>query len=166
MIDHLKRVIGPLERRVRSMLMRGTLAATDDSQDLQQLQVTRLEGETLDGCERIGQYGFTSFAPNGSEVVIAQIGSNPDHQVILGVDDKSRPHPLTAGQVAIYDGAGTKIVLYADGSIRIIAGGTVTIEGGSIYLAGPTTINGNLHVTGNVAIDDSVTVGGTPLDVP
>ncbi len=122
--------------------MRGTLARVNDKSGLQTMQVTRLEGETFDDCERIGQYGLTSVPPSGSEVLIGQVGSNADHTVILGVDDSSRPHPLTDGQTCLYDKSGTQILLNGDGSI-------------SITCAGGVTINGNLSISGNV------TIGGT-----
>ncbi|KAL6953375.1 hypothetical protein U1Q18_052069 [Sarracenia purpurea var. burkii] len=63
MIEELKRFVGPLERRIRSMLMRATVTGVDDSHDIQQIQVERLQGETIDECDRVGEYGFTSVPP-------------------------------------------------------------------------------------------------------
>jgi phage baseplate assembly protein V len=142
-VEQLRRVLGPIERRVRTMLMRGTLLRVDDAQDLQQMQVSRLEGETLEECERVGQYGFSSHPVRGSEVMIAQVGSNSDHHVIVGVDDRSRPR-LTAGQAVVYDASGTKIVLDAGGNVMIHCAGSVTITG-DLHIEGNATIAGTLN---------------------
>ena len=151
-LDHLKRAIGPLERRVRTMLMRATLTGVDDAHDLQQMQVTRLEGEVLEECERVGQYGLASVPPLGAEVIVGQIGGNADHQVVLGVDDRSRPHPLTPGQTVIYDASGTKITLDAGGNLIITASGILMITAPTINLFGDVEITGNLGVSHNVTI--------------
>jgi phage baseplate assembly protein V len=153
--EGLRRLIDPLERRVRALVMRATVTRVDDGEDLQQLQVSRLEGEVLEGCERVGQYGLTSVPPAGAEAIVVQIGSNADHQVILGVDDKSRPHPLQPGQTVLYDGAGTRVILFANGNVGIVASGTVTIQAPSVALSG------NLFVAGDVTIAGSLN-GHTP----
>lgn len=160
-VDHLKRFLGPMERRLRTMLMRGTLTAVDDGHDLQRMQVVRLEGEVLDDCERVGQYGLASFPLIGSEVIIGQIGSNSDHQVVLGVEDKSRAHPLTEGQTCIYDSAGTKILLDGVGNLTITSAGSVTINASTVILNNPTTMNGDLSVNGDVHISGHLN-GHTP----
>ena len=150
--DHLRRFIDPLSRRIRSMLMRATLNSVDDTQDLQVIQVTRLAGEVIDECERVGQYGLTSVPPVGAECIVAQMSSNADHQVILGVDDHSRPHPLTPGQTVIYDSAGTTIKLDASGNVVIVAGTNVIISAPGFFIDGNATIEGNITITGNVTV--------------
>lgn len=157
-IEHLKRVIGPLERRVKTMLMRATLTAVDDSQDLQQMQVSRLEDEVLEGCERVGQYGIASNPPLGSEVIIGQIGSNADHQVVLGVDDSSRPHPIPLGSTVIYDAAGTLITLDGVGRLHIVSTLQVTVDSPIVTITSAiVTINGTLLVNGDIGYTGALT---------
>lgn len=139
------RALDNMARRVRSILMRGILQRVDDSKELQQMQVSRLEGEVLDECDRVGQWGFNSVPPAGAEVVIVQIGGNADHHVILGVDDSGRPR-LGPGETAIYDAHGSKVHVANDGSVVIVASGYVNI------VAGTVTVSGNLVIDGNVTI--------------
>lgn len=133
-------------RALRTLIMRGTLKRTDDSKGLQQMQVSRLEGEVLE-CERVGQWGLTSVPPSGSEVVIVQIGSSPDHHVILGVDDSGRPHPNDPGSTMLYDGQGSKVFLAGDGSIQINAS-IVYINAGTVVLSGNLVVEGSVNIGG------------------
>lgn len=149
-MEQLKRLIDPLSRRMRAMIMRATVTAVDDDEDLQLLQVSRLEGETIDDCERIGQYGFSSVPPLGAEAVICQIGGNPDHQVILGVDDQSRPRSLTDGQSVLYDKDGTKVFLTGDGNLLIVAAGIVQIQASTLQILADVEISGNVSIGGTL----------------
>jgi len=166
-LDHIRRIVGPIDRRLRSLFMRATVTGVDDSKDLQLIQVARLDEEVLEGCERVGQYGFTSVPPDGAEALIAQVGGNADHQVVVGVDDRSRPHPLATGQVVVYDAAGTKITLDAAGNITIDCTGVVTVNCSAMSVGGVLTADdtlvghggallNTLHVTGNVVIDGTL----------
>lgn len=160
--DQLKRAIEPLGRRLRSMLMRATVSGVDDTGDLQQLQVTRLEGETWDECERVGEYGFTSSPPIGAEAIVIQIGGNSDHMVILGVDDLSRPHPLDSGQTVLYDGANSRVFLDAAGNVVITASGRVQIAASTLLVqANSTRFMGDVQIDGDLTVGRNVQIGGT-----
>jgi len=148
--EALRRMMEPLERRLRAMAMRATVTLVDDSTDLQEIQVERLEGEVLDGCERVGQYGLASNPPVGTQAVVIQIGSNADHQVVIGVDDASRPHPLESGQTVVYDDAGTQVRLLGNGQLVLVASAAVTL------VAPTVAVSGNLIVTGNVTINGTL----------
>ena len=142
--------------------MRATLTGVDDSKDLQVLQVNRLAGETIDGCERIGQYGLTSNPPIGAECIVAQVSSNADHQVILGVDDKSRPHPLLPGETVLYSAAGTTVKLDSAGNIEITCSGAVIINSSALTVQASTMVlDGDLTVTGTSLLNGNVIMGGT-----
>lgn len=149
-LEAMRRALDPLSRRVRSLIMRATVTRVNDSGDLQEIQISRLEDEVLEGCERVGQYGLTSVPPIGAAAIVAQIGSNADHQVILGIDDKSRPHPLEPGQTVLYDGAGTRVILFANGNLGIVASGTVTIQAPSMVLSGDLFVAGSVTIMGTL----------------
>lgn len=139
------RVLSPLANRIKLMLMRGTLERVDDSGDLQNHQVSVLSEDVIDECERVGQYGLTSNPPRGSAVVLGAVGGHRSHVVILGVDDRSRPHPLPPGATCIYDSAGTQLYLSADGNLLVSCSGTVTIDAPEVHFTGNVTIDGTLN---------------------
>ena len=97
------RLIGPLRRRVLLMVGRAVLRVVDDSLKLQAVQVEGLPGEVLDGIERWQQYGFTSVPHPGAEAIIAALGGQRQHSVVLAVEDRRyRVMGLEQGEVCIY----------------------------------------------------------------
>jgi phage baseplate assembly protein V len=119
MIDQLNRFIAPLKRRVMLMIARGIVQATKDG-GLQQIQMTALADEVLDGLEYVEPYGFTSIPEAGAEAVALFLGGNRDHGVVLSVGDRRyRLKGLASSDVALYHKDGTKIVLKGSGKIQI-----------------------------------------------
>ena len=98
-----ERLIRPFKRRILLMLGRAVIRLIDDTTKLQALQVEALEGETLDGIERIQEYGFTSHPREGAEAVVASMGGMRQHSVVIAVDDRRyRLTELEEGEVALY----------------------------------------------------------------
>lgn len=109
-----------LSRRVAMTTTRGRMALVDDKKKLQQVQVELLADETKDGVERFQQYGFTSVPLEGAEVLCVFLGGGRDHGVVLSIDDRRyRLTDLKAGDVAIYNDTGAKIVIGRDRTITI-----------------------------------------------
>ena len=105
----------PLERRIKQIASRAVIKLVNDSLKLQELQIVGLSGETLDGVERFQEYGFTSHPQSGAEAITLSVGGNRSHAVIVAVDDRRyRLKGLEAGEVALYDDLGQKIVLKRD----------------------------------------------------
>lgn len=116
----VEKIIGPLRRKVASMVLRGSVSGdlTDDS--LQKVQINGLADETLDGLEYIEPYGFTSKPGVGAETVTLFLNGNRDHGVILSIADRRyRLKGLASDDVALYHKDGTKIVLKGSGKIQI-----------------------------------------------
>lgn len=124
-----------LKNRINLMLARGVLTGVQDGGGLQTAQASLLEDEVRDGLERVQNYGFTSHPLGGAEVVVAFVGGNRDHGIILSVDDRRYRISLEAGEVAIYTDEGDYIKLKRDNNIeiktrhlKIMAEDDVTIE--------------------------------------
>ena len=120
------RLIGPLRRRVLLMIGRAVVRVVDDSLKLQAVQVEGLPGEVLDGIERWQQYGFTSVPHPGAEAIIAALGGQRQHSVVLAVEDRRyRVMGLEQGEVCIYtdedDGDPHRITLGRGRFIRLEA---------------------------------------------
>lgn len=149
MIDALARFLAPLARRVDNMVARAVLKRADDSTDTQLLQLEVLEGETRDGVERFQEYGFTSVPREGAEVAVVFVGGRRDHGLAIGVEDRRyRIGNLSAGEVAVYNDTGAKVVMKANGDIEVIpkAGQKLKVTA-DVEITGDLTASG--EVTGN-----------------
>ena len=151
-IAHIvNRLTAPLRRRVQLMVSRAVIRVVNDGLKCQTLQITALSDETMDGVEHVQAYGFTSRAHPGAEAVVLAVGGSRSHPVVVAVGDRRyRLTALAAGEVALHDDQGQKIVLHRD---RIeLTSPKVVINSDDISLAG----------TGGPAlarVGDMVTVG-------
>lgn len=114
-MNQLERWIAPWKRRILSMIGKCIISAVTDDGNLQLNEVTYLKNEVLDDIERVQEFGFTSNPPSGSEAIIAFIGGNQQHGVIIATDSSTyRLKSLPEGAVALYNSNGDYIKLEAD----------------------------------------------------
>ena len=139
----INRWIAPLKRRLTLMIGRSVLRLVDDTMQLQSLQVEALADETLDGVERFQQYGFTSHPHPEAEAVMLSVAGERANAVVIAVEDRRyRITSLTAGEVALYDDQGQRVVLQRDGII------IDTDRPGGVQITAPiVTINSRDSVT-------------------
>lgn len=103
MIRTIKRLLAPLDRRMRAMISRGVITRLDDSKKLQSLQVSGIGDEVLDRVERVGEYGFASQPSLGSEVIVISPLGIRSLAVVVAVEDRTkRPTDLQEGDCALY----------------------------------------------------------------
>lgn len=109
-----------------NMLARATLTRADDDHKMQENAVEILKGEKKTGLERFQNYGFSSVplketggtSHEAAEAIVAFIGGNRSHGVIIAVDDRRhRPKGLKEGESVLYDDQGQKIYLTRDGIV-------------------------------------------------
>ena len=164
------RLIGPLRRRVLLMIGRAVVRVVDDSLKLQAVQVEGLSGEVLDGIERWQQYGFTSVPHPGAEAIIAALGGQRQHSVVLAVEDRRyRVMGLEQGEVCIYtdeDGndptMAHRITLARDRVIKLEAAG-VSMELDGDGEAATLTVGMDTIVMDAAGV--TITVGGSTVVV-
>lgn len=124
-----------LQRRVMNALARAVIEQVNDGTKMQVLQLSLMADEVKGGVERYQDYGFTSVPLKGAEALAAFIGGNRDHGIVICVADRRyRLKGLEAGEVAIYDDTGQKVVLHRD-HIRVTAG-KVVVDAPDIRLGG------------------------------
>lgn len=112
---HVRQALAPLQRRVLLMLRRAIVRVVTDDAGIQLVQVDGLAGETVDRCERLQSYGFTSVPLPGAEAILSGAGGIRSHPLVLAIDDRRyRLRGLAGGEVAIYDDQGQTIVLHRD----------------------------------------------------
>jgi len=114
----LMRLAKEAHRRAFMAIGRGVLAAIDDSQTAQSLQLTLLDGETADEIERFQNYGFTSVPFAGAEAVMVAVGGLRSHGIVVAVEDRRyRLTGLPDGEVALYDDQGQVVHLTRTGIV-------------------------------------------------
>jgi len=117
-IRAFNKLSAPLKRRIYLTVRRATITLVNDALKMQGLQLTGLEGETLDKVERIQEYGLTSNPHPNAEAVVLALSGNTSHSVVIAVDDRRyRLKGLKKGEVALYDDLGQKVHLTRTGMI-------------------------------------------------
>jgi len=123
-------------RRIANLLGVGRLTVLDDTGPTQLVQTDEgafVPGEPVkklsDRVPRIFEFGFTSYPPMKSEVILCRLGGNRSLQIVIGTNHQpSRPRDLKEGDAAIYDVRGARIWLSEDGIIIDGAGLPMTIQ--------------------------------------
>ena len=125
----LKHHLAPLTNRIMNMLALGVIKSINDSGGLQILQSDLLEGETKDDLERFQEYGFTSVPKSGAQSLVAFLGGNRGHGLVLCVvDSRYRKFGLENGDVCVYSSGQNHIILKDNGDIEIYAADDKTLR--------------------------------------
>jgi len=148
----IEKMLAPLKRRVALLVTRGVVKMIKDTGGLQTLQITALADETLDGVERIQQYGITSHPHPESDCLILNVGASRSHPIVIAVDDRRYRLKLSQGEVALYDDLGQAVKLTRSGIVIESALGTTH--------NGDMAINGDLAINGNGVVSGSLSIGG------
>ena len=132
----VRRMLAPVHRRARLMILRGVVNLVDDAKKFQELQLDIFK--TTDGVEHLQPLGLTSVPKKDAECVVIHPGGNLDHPVAIGVQDRSyRPTDLNEGETEIYSAHGNKLLLNSDGNVVIenSSGKKVTLNGSTVHLS-------------------------------
>lgn len=122
----ISRLMSPMARAVGNMLARGTLVLANAASKMQTLQVRILDGEAKDAVEHFEPYGYTAHPLPGAEALLQFFGGDRSHGVAFMVADRRyRLAGLAAGEVALYDDQGSKIVLRRGNVIEVTAAAKV-----------------------------------------
>jgi len=110
--------------------MRGVVVLGAGAKKMRELQMRLYAGEVKDGLEHFEPYGFTSSPLAGAEGIVAFLGGDRSHGVVLvAADRRYRVQTLQDGEVAIYTDEGDKIHLKR-GRIIDIETQTLNIKAG------------------------------------
>lgn len=149
-------------RRIQLMSSWGRVTFCDDSKTAQLLQVKLNDSETRDSTPRVAEFGFTSFPPNGSDVLVVFMGGDRSKGVVVATGhQQSRPVGLVSGESMVYDLWGKSIYLTKDNGIVVEAGGTpVTVNNATtVTINAATAVEMNtplLRVTGDIEAGGNV----------
>lgn len=146
------------ESLVRSLVARGVVTEVDASAKMQSLGIRLESGHRPSRVEHWERYGLTAHPHAGAEVLALAVNGNRDHVAVLDAADRRyRVLDLAAGEVAVYDDQGQKVVLTRSGVVvdtpkaaTIKAGEPVTIEAPGIHLKGAVQVTGDITQTGKI----------------
>lgn len=160
--------------QVSGVASRAMVSATTDDGPEQYQAVTAMVGESFTEVMAVRQHGLASHPPPGSHGVILSINGRRDLVVMLGGENADyRPTAQKAGGTTLYDTAGGRVVLDANGQCKITArdkvviavgGCTLTISADGFAFSGGRVTHdglniGSTHVHGGVKSGSSSTSG-------
>lgn len=142
-MEVVRRMLAPLESRIRLMLSRAVVSLINDAAKAQELQVNLLADETQDGVERWQNYGFTSHPLPGAEALVGCVSGLRSHAVAIVVQDRRfRLVNLQPGEVALYDDLGNvvhlareEVLIEGAAKVRVVAP-VVIAESDDVQLGG------------------------------
>lgn len=125
-------MMGMAERlysRLQMVVGRGRVTTSDDSGNVQTLQVRLGQDEVRDDTPRLAEYGLTSVPPVGTDAIVIFIGGDRSTGVAVATGNQAaRPKGLAVGEVAIYDDQGQMVHITRAGITIKGAGMPVTIQ--------------------------------------
>ncbi|WP_342705137.1 phage baseplate assembly protein V [Burkholderia arboris] len=138
MNEHLNGVTARLARFVTVVTGWARVTQQNDAGGAQLLQVQVNAREAIDGLPRIAEFGLTSVPPDGSDVVMLNLGGGRNNGVIVGTNhQQSRPRNLKPGETMLYSQDGKYVYLTASGGISVFANGQ------PVSITGATTVTIN-----------------------
>jgi phage baseplate assembly protein V len=150
----LQKLLKPYHRRITNLLARGVVKLVDAGTLMQSIQVSVLAGELLDQVEHFEPYGFTAHPHPDAEALVASLGGNRSHAVVISIADRQfRLQNLAPGEVALYTDEGDRLHFQRNGSILLQAANSITLDAPNVYFTG------NVHVAGDLIADGDVIDG-------
>lgn len=155
----IERMLLPIRRRVALMVSRAVVTLVNDAAKMQTLQLSILDGETLDGAEHWQQYGWACVPHAGAEALVVAVGGHRAHSVVVSCGDRRyRLTGLKGGEVAIYTDEQDKI--------HFKRGRVIEVETLTLNVKAATSVNYDtplLTTTGDIVADGDVIAGGVSL---
>lgn len=111
---------------LKSMVVRGSVVLANAANKMQSLQMRLTADEVKDDLEHFEPYGFTSTPHAEAEGIVAFVGGDRSHGIVLVVADRRyRIKEMKPGEVAIYTDEGDKVHFKRG---RVIEIETVTLK--------------------------------------
>jgi phage baseplate assembly protein V len=159
-LDVINKATKKLKNKIELMVGRCVLKAAK-AEGLLTMQIEALEGETIDGAERLENYGLAGHPPGGAEGVMVSAGGARDHVLIVAMEDRGVRPALSDGEVKLYSKFEQLIHLDKEGNIIIKAPKAIKIEAESldaqlsqtfgVTAPGGSTVTGDFGSTGEVS---------------
>jgi len=132
----------------------GTLIGAD------KVQVTILDGETLNNVHRVEPYGFSYRPKPGCRAHLFFPAGDRSYGVALVIGDKRYQMDMAEGEVALHDDEGNHVYIKRGGEIEVKAAVRVIAQTPLFETSGDAKVGGKLTVLGGIAITGAATANG------
>ncbi|MCD8139446.1 MAG: phage baseplate assembly protein V [Planctomycetaceae bacterium] len=150
----LTRRMAEINNRIKLMVRRCRLGVVNDENPVQTVEAGIYKNEFRSGVERIQEYGLSTVPPEGGQAVVAFLGGEGSHPVVIATDDRRyRPRKRKPGDVSLYtDQADHGVFLTSDGRGVLIRGLKITVHADDEVVVNAPKIRvlGHLEVTGDI----------------
>ena len=102
--------------RLRVLFTHARVLRVDESTALQTFDLEGFLSEVRANVPRVGEWGFASSPPEGSQAFVAALGADRGNLVVLGVEDRDTRPTLLAGEVQVYTSTGPVLRAILDGA--------------------------------------------------
>jgi phage gp45-like len=136
-------LINRVIQRIEMMLVKALVERVVDSDEIQLVKISGLAGETMEGIERLQNYGLSSSPPAGeAEALVGFLNGNRDHGVVIVCDSGAyRVLNLKDGEVALYSKHGQTVLLTEDGDVEADLPGVWSMGTGADFVAMAAKVN-------------------------
>ena len=149
-------------KKLQNLIRQARISAT--SADDQQFPVQQVEylGKVADSIISFS-YGVHGNIPKDTLVLIGTVQGDASNRVVLGVVPTDRPK-MAPGETCVYHPpTGTIIHFLEDGDLNVKSAVKVTVDAPEAVFTGNVQIDGNLTVTGDTTLSDTVTSNGKDI---
>jgi phage gp45-like len=108
MIDQLRRLLAPLERKINSIISRGVVTNVDDTKKWQVIQAKTRGDLLIDGIEHPQPYGVSANPKVGAECILVSTGSGIPFAIVVD-DRRYRPVDTEEGCISLYTHEGVLV---------------------------------------------------------
>jgi phage baseplate assembly protein V len=167
-IRAVNKLIAPIGRAMRSMVLRGVITLVNDAAALQLVQVQlrampqpsgAVGAEMADNLEVLRHYGFTAVPHAGAEAVVLAVNGVKAHGLVIAIDDRRyRLSGLQGGEVALYDDLGNVVKLGRE-ALTITGNTQVTVSAPIVQVNSPNVQLGGAGGAAVARVGDSVAGG-------
>ena len=124
MLRQFAALLRPLKTKIANSIAMAVVENVDDSTKAQMLQLSILDGEAVDDCQRVQQFGFSSVPLEGAEAVVLFPNGDRGNPLVVAVDDRRhRPTGWTAGEAGTFNAFSAQMRHKADGTTEVTGGG-------------------------------------------
>ncbi|WP_051278462.1 phage baseplate assembly protein V [Solimonas flava] len=162
----VRQLVSPIGRQVSMLATRVRIAAVNDATKIQTVQLTgrAVDGkrpETLDGVQRLQQFGFSSVPLPGSDGLMICIGGSRSNPVVIVCDDGSkRVVGMEPGETVVYNAFGDYVKLLKTGEMVVKAREKVTVDSPLTHALGDAEVDGDALVHGDAQVEGNAVVLG------
>ncbi|MDR6102801.1 phage baseplate assembly protein V [Agrobacterium larrymoorei] len=144
--------------KLRGLVRRVAIKNIRDDGETQTASIEVADGIWRDNVEVAQQYGITSSAPEDGGLAIAiAVGGDEGDMIILPIGNpSSRLSGLEAGDAALYNKFGDRVVVRVGGGIEVTAAASITLKVGGVSL---TISDGGVAIEGGTFTHDGKNIG-------